>query len=208
MFESLWGEPYNTDRERGFSLSPVYPSHLFLHSSPALQLHQSVEWFKWIKETQFALNNFFLICPIYFIQCLNSFLWSVCWKNSSVPSLVVANSSTHMLKLAHCSDHHQVVGSCCAVALEVPVHLAHAKVYNQFFSSTSQILDINFCPLSRSRRKRLKWKLQALVDWWFSPWTLHGSLAPVMCFSHMLWQPPFTKSVRGPHTRIALIQSM
>lgn len=129
MFESLQGELYNADRERRFSFSPAYPRHLFLHSSSAPMLHQSVEWFKLIKENQFVSNKLFLICGslICYIQHLNSFLWSSCWKHSSVSSLVMANNSTHMLKLPHCSDHQQVVGSCHAVALGVPVHLAHAK---------------------------------------------------------------------------------
>lgn len=120
LFYNLCGELYNTDTERGFSLSSTCPSHLFLNSSLVLHLHQSVEWFKWIKETQLALNKFFLICGslFYSIQCLDSFTWLACWKHSSHSRLVMAHSSTHVLKLAHCSGHQQVAGSYHTVALK------------------------------------------------------------------------------------------
>lgn len=211
QFESLWGELYNTDRERGGRLSPAYPSHLFLNSSPDLQLHQSIKWFKWIKEAHLFWTNCFFLVKVLFISsnAWIPFLWSPCWKHSSLSGSVVANISTQMLKLAHFSDHQQVVGSCCAVTLEDPVHLAHAKVCNQFFSSTREILNINSHALSRSRRKGLKWKLQALVDWWFSFWTLQGSRPQLCAFLMCSDKVSFHKSCqRGAHTKNVLILSM
>lgn len=179
MFGSLWGEPYGTDRERGFR---------FLQPTPAAF---SCTVLLLVSCTR-LLNGIGI--PVYFTQCLNSSSWPPCWGHSRLSSLVTANSSTQRLKLAHRSDHQQVIGSHHAVALEVSMPLAHVKVYNQFFKSEFRY------QLSCSIKEQKEGaKVESTGSCLLMDLTLNFTweLAPVICFSYMLWQ----KTVRGELTQ-------
>lgn len=133
LFYNLYGELYNADWERGFIFSSTHPSHLFLSNSPVLHLHQSVEWFKRIKETRLALNKWFLICgsPFYFLQCqchplhgqhADSTPLTLCWwwHTGATQLSTAAQAGTLLRASAGCRllSHS---------GTKIPVYLSHAK---------------------------------------------------------------------------------
>lgn len=130
-FDYLCGELYNADRKRGFSLSSTCLNHLFLNSPLVLHLHQSVEWFKWMKETRLALNKLLLICgsPFYFVQFLDSFTWPACWKHSSLS--LQGGDGTQQHTRAQAGTPLWSSAGCRLLShsgTKIPVYLSHKKI--------------------------------------------------------------------------------
>lgn len=172
------------------------PQPLFLHSSPAHRLYQSLEWFKWIKETHCFEQIFSYLWKSCLFHPMPEFLFVVIMLKALIslqfgdgkqqrahaqPGTGLWSLAGYRLLLCSGNGSPHASSSCKILWTVLQLHKPHFRY---------ELL----CSVKEQKEGA---KVETTGSHWLMVLSLNFTweLAPVICFSYVLWQSQLSQKL-------------